>query len=221
MSKQFNITINKVNFVSDEDGLLNLNEIARAFKLKSPSQWRNKESAYLIDNAKLHSLSYKASGGAVVKYWAADEDATIFYANYISMEFALSVVQAFRELRNGNTAKALDLAQTTTTDSLQEKVWDRLMTQATTTVQFGLTAMGIEHPNLFMRYVREGQQLDNLIEKGYFIWRNYGAKYGSSLKLTPKGMQWLLTKHEGFNKLVKDKKKQEQKFKREMKKLGE
>tara|TARA_R110000851_G_scaffold333107_1_gene511144 strand:- start:140 stop:772 length:633 start_codon:yes stop_codon:yes gene_type:complete len=188
MNKKFDITIDGVNFKSNEGGLLNLNEVARAFNLKSPSQWRNKDSAYLIANAKLHSLSTRASGGAKVNYWAGDEDTVILYAQYISIEFTLKVIHAFKELRRGNLLAAAKIADTT---QLESKAFSAWLEMEDSTIQQTLKMLGIVRPNFFQKKIKQSKQRDSLVERGILKQRNYG-KHGTALRMTAKGKGYLM-----------------------------
>ena len=64
-SKKFDIDIDGKVFVSNEDGFLDLNIIAKEFGLKTPSQWRNKERVYLERNSKLHFGKGGAKSGGL------------------------------------------------------------------------------------------------------------------------------------------------------------
>lgn len=108
MKNKFSVKIMDKVFTSDEDGYLDLNEIWNGFKLaesKKPSKWRTEVSRILKERTKLSLKEIKHLGAGTSKYYVADEEATIAYAMWIDVDFYLTVVEAFKALRNGRIGK--------------------------------------------------------------------------------------------------------------------
>jgi hypothetical protein len=198
MSKIFDITIDGVNFGSDNNGFLNLNSIATEFGLPQVSQWRNKEKRALVADAKLQGLSYKGCGGAVVNYWAGDEDATIFYAMYISYEFGLKVVQAFNAMRNGRLLEAAKIADSTQVESKAFSAW---LEMEDGTIQQALKMLGINRPNFFQALIKKPSQKTSFLDRGILKQRNYGT-HGVALRMTSFGKNYILDNRDTINDTI-------------------
>lgn len=112
MSKKFSIKVEGKEFESDDEGMFDLNIIWRDFNLPNknrPSEWRNKIASGLRQSGNLRtarkSTTYNEHSTLI-----ADERATVAYAMWISLEFYMSVIDAFIALRNGEFEKAVEIA---------------------------------------------------------------------------------------------------------------
>lgn len=201
MSKQFNVTIDGVNFVSDEGGRLNLNIIHKEFGLptsKIPSRWRNELSRRLLQRSNLASVETVGCGGGRVNYWSGDEKATIAYAMWVSVDFYETVMDAFISLRNGQLLEAAKLADSTQTESKAFSAW---LGMEDSTVQQTLKMLYIKRPNHFQKMIKRKHFKESLIDRGIIKERNYGS-HGVALRMTSAGKQFLLDNREDINKKV-------------------
>ena len=192
MSKKFNIVIDEKEFESDEDGFLNLNEIRKELKLpssKTPSKWNSAVSRCFYSNRNLVLKEIKHLGAGVEKFVTADECATVGYAMWISPEFYLKVVGAFVALRNGELAKAYDIAQSTA-NTTAENAFDKWMSYADTPLRDACGMLGIKRVMLFMSEAKKPNQLKSFIDRGILKYRNYGDK-GSSIRITSVGKHFI------------------------------
>lgn len=195
--KMFDITIIGVNFKSNDDGMLDLNDIWRGCGLhnaKRPSQWRGVIKDNLIRYANLHSVN--GDKGSTV----GDEIATTAYAMWVSVDFYRTVVEAFVALRQGNIIEAAKLADTT---QLEAKAFSKWMGYADTTLQQTLGMIGINRPNLFQSIAKNGKQLNKFLQLGVLKYRNYGDK-GTHLRVTKVGKQYLLDNRDTINTRVEE-----------------
>lgn len=191
-NKIFDITIMGVNFKSNEDGMLDLNDIWRGCGLensKRPSQWRNAIKENLNRYGNLHSVNGDKG------YTVGDEIGTTAYAMWVSVDFYRNVVEAFVALRQGNIVEAAKIADST---QLESKAFSKWMGYSDTTLQQSLGMLGINRPNLFQSIVKNGKQLDKFLELGVLKYRNYGNK-GSHLRVTKVGKQYLLDNKDNIN----------------------
>lgn len=211
--KQFTIKIQDKIFTSNEDRFLNLNEIHKAFGLKPskrPSEFlRYKTGAYFKANGKSRSLKNPNQGkGEAAHFIIADEDATIAYAMWIDLDFYISVVEAFRLLRNGEFEKATEIAMSTMSESdahylkrqakLKGMFWDEACAYA-----------GIKSPRLLKKYLNANYKFTYFdaegnveeVERAEELFYNRGNKFTSSVRLcvTPKGREWLKEHRVFFN----------------------
>lgn len=222
MSKRFSIKIKGCVFESDAEGMLDLNLIWHGCHLERkdrPSEWRNKDAKYFRHNAKLRSGSeIKELGKPPVPFIKADEDATIGYAMWISTEFYIDVIRAFRELRNGNLEEAILLAAGTMSEE-DEYLLVKFSAMKGLCFTKSCWYANIQHPNKFLNYLRRNtnwkyfdeNEFGRLyatkegIKKGY-TYNCYGDWDSSKvvMRFTQKGRE-LLRKNSGhFNKKVID-----------------
>jgi hypothetical protein len=198
-SKKFTIVLMDKTFESNEDGFLDLNIIAKEFNLKKPSQWRNKERTYLEGNAKLHFGKGGVESGG---YALADEDAVLFYAQWISIEFAVKVTTAFRMLRNGEIAKAYDIAQSTVNETA-ESAFEKWLSYSDTPLRDACGMLGIKRTMLFMSEAKKPNQLKSFIDRGILKHRNYGDK-GSAIRVTSVGKHFIKDNIDKINEKLEE-----------------
>lgn len=215
MKNKFSIKIKGSVFTSDEDGYLDLNEIWNEFKLsesKKPSKWRTEASRILKERTKLSLKEIKHLGAGKSKFYVADEEATIAYSMWIDVDFYLTVVEAFKELRNGRIEEAVSLASSTMSEEdshylnrqmkLKGMFWDEACAYA-----------GIKHPRLLKQELLKHPRFNYFNENGvvndnhpyagtYFY--NRGNKFTSNVRLcvTPEGREWLRKYNSKFQELV-------------------
>lgn len=201
MSKQFNITIDGVNFESDESGFLNLNDIHNSFGLpenKRPSRWRNTFRDSFLETSNLALKEIKHLGAGATKYYAGDEEAVVGYAMFVSVGFYRTVVSSFVALRNGQLLEAVKLADSTQKESKAFSAW---MVMEDSTVQQTLKMLDIKRPNHFQKMIKRKHFKESLIDRGIIKERNYGS-HGVALRMTSVGKQFLLDNREDINKKV-------------------
>ncbi|BCV41360.1 MAG: hypothetical protein Sw1PiTSA_14570 [Shewanella algae] len=115
--KNITLTFNNITATvyPNEDGMYDLNDIHRAFKLpnsKLPHQWRHRVRDSLSRRAKLRfGVSTSPSGHRLNHTWATQE-ALYAYAMWCDVEFYMVVVNTFTALTNGDIEKAQEIAQT-------------------------------------------------------------------------------------------------------------
>ncbi|MBU2877589.1 KilA-N domain-containing protein [Aliiglaciecola lipolytica] len=107
MKQEVTLTFNNTTatITSDDEGMLDLNDIWRAFDLKasqSPSQWRGKTKEHLASTANLQFIR-----GRNAKTLATLE-ALYAYAMWVDVEFYMVVVEAFAALTRGEPEEALE-----------------------------------------------------------------------------------------------------------------
>ncbi len=206
----FNIIILGKTFKSNEDGLLNLNDIWRGCKLpesKRTKNWRNEKRDYLSKNG--HLVSFKEG---MINTVYADELATIMYASFVSMEFEILVHKAFIALRNGNIKTAVALANSTqdkcnnhflkVMDSRKGMLWDDACARA-----------GLPNPRITMEYLQQSPSF-TMFDRNRQVNRNHptASKYFYNvpnpmeglpiLKVTQLGRRYLMDNSEEIIKQV-------------------
>tara|TARA_R110002153_G_scaffold58217_1_gene159651 strand:+ start:2428 stop:3078 length:651 start_codon:yes stop_codon:yes gene_type:complete len=194
-NKQFDITIDGINFVSDEEGMLNLNEIWRDLHLeekKRPSEWKSKLKTKMINSENIRN---KAGRYGFTK---ATEKATIAYSMFVSDDFYEIVVDSFVELRKGNLLAAAKIADTT---QLESKAFNAWLGMEDSTIQQTLRMLGIKRPNFFQKLVKRENHKTSLIERGILKQRNYGS-HGVGLRMTSKGKEYLIENRDSINTKV-------------------
>lgn len=218
--KQFTIKIFDKIFESDKDGLLNLNEIWHGCSLERknrPSEWRNKDSVYFRHNGKLRSGNeIKELGKPPVPYIKADEDATIGYAMWISTEFYVSVIQSFRELRNGNIEEAVMLAAGTMSEE-DEYLLVKFASMKGLCFTKSCWYANIQYPNKFLNYLRRNPNWKYFDENSHgrlfatqegidnkITYNCYGDPASSKvvMRFTQKGRELLRKNSKHFNQRV-------------------
>lgn len=219
MSKRFTIKIMGQVFESDEDGMLNLLEVSKSFNITPASQWRTKESRWFRQNAKLHSGSeIKELGKPPVPFLKADEDTTIAYAMWVDIEFYISVVQAFRELRRGNLEEAVLLAGSTMSKE-DEYLLVKFAAMKGLCFTKSCWYANIHHPNKLLTYLKKNPNwryfaenkygrlyaTEEGIEKGY-TYNCYGEWDTEKvvMRFTQKGREMLRQHNQHFNKKVEE-----------------
>lgn len=193
-------------FTSNEEGMLDLNDIWRGCGLenkKRPNQWDNEFKRSFIQTGNILSGSRKrvvdgVTTNLVERFILADEQAAIGYAMFVSVGFYREVVEAFVLLRQGDIASAAKIADKTQVES---KAFAKWMSYADSTLQQSLGMIGIIRPNTFQAIAKDPQYTGWFISKGYLKYRNYGDK-GVSLRVTGKGKQWMLSSKEDINSRV-------------------
>ncbi len=204
-SKQFDIIIDGVNFVSDEDGMLDLNEIWRGCDLataKRPSQWKSSIQRLLKSCGKINTVTLPRAveETRAKSTTVGTEEATIAYAMFVSDKFYISVINAFVELRRGNLLEAAKIADST---QLEKKAFAAWMEMDDTAIQHALRMIGIIRPNFFQKIIKVERQRDKLISEDKIKQRNYG-KHGFALRMTPTGKQWLLKNKDKINLKIEE-----------------
>lgn len=101
-----------VSITSNEGGMFNLNDLHKQAGLsenKRPSQWRSTIRSAMERTANLQSARVKTDKNGHDALFGT-EQGVYAYAMWISPEFYLAVVNAFKELASGNNQKATDIA---------------------------------------------------------------------------------------------------------------
>ena len=207
---RFTIKIQEKVFTSNEDGFLNLNEIHNGMNLKNskrPSQWRSQVSAYLFENANLHTEEIKhLDSNLASKCIYGDEKATIAYAMWIDVDFYLEVVEAFIDLRNGRVSEALERTVNSMSksdgDKLKGIVWENINGMKAINQRTALQVAGINNPIIFMRELRKrNTAYRRLIDEEKIVLQTYAPNKWIE-RFTQEGFQWLLDKSEEMNSCV-------------------
>ncbi len=198
MSKKFSIKIKEQVFESNEDGFLNLNDIWKGCELpsnKRPSQWRGKIREDLEHYANLHTARVVTASNEHNALFG-DELASVTYAMFVSISFHREVVTAFVALRNGELAKAYDIAKET--NPLAETAFDKWMSYADTPLRDATAMLGVKRVMLFMSEAKKPKQLASFVKRGILKHRNYGDK-GTAVRITSQGKAWLRDNIETVN----------------------
>ncbi len=201
MSKKFSIKIKGQVFESDETGMLDLNNIWRGCNLeenKRPSDWRGKVKQSFISSTNLRIVSPpRAIGESRAKTTTvATEKAAVAYAMWVSIEFYEMVLDAFVALRNGELAKAYNIAKET--NPLAETAFDKWMSYADTPLRDATAMLGVKRVMLFMSEAKKPKQLASFVKRGILKHRNYGDK-GTAVRITSQGKAWLRDNIETVN----------------------
>lgn len=175
MKKQFSIKIMGKVFESDEDGYLNLNDIWRGCNLpesKRPRSWRNEFSRSFLESTNLYLKEIKHLGAGVTKYYAGDEEATIGYAMFVSVDFYREVIRAFVDLRNGRIEDAVTIAAST-----MSKEDEHLLLKFAAMKGLCFTKScwyaNIKHPTKLLNYLKRNPKW------GYFEENSHGKLYAT------------------------------------------
>lgn len=142
------IVIEGQTFKPNEDGMWNLNEIAKTLNVREPGQWRNAVQAALIKDANLHV----SHGNGTL----ATEEGAIAYAMWVSTDFYLMVIRAFiamrnsavRELRHKDALLDANMPKATTLD-MKARGAGLTWTEA-------CRVAGIQQPRLALEFLAKG-----------------------------------------------------------------
>ncbi|WLD68711.1 MULTISPECIES: KilA-N domain-containing protein [Pseudomonas] len=207
------IVIEGQTFKPNEDGMWNLNEIAKALNVREPGQWRNAVQAALIKDANLHV----SHGNGTL----ATEEGAIAYAMWVSTDFYLMVIRAFIAMRNSAVRELRH----------KDALLDANMPKATTldlkALGAGLTwteacrVAGIQHPALALKYLHACKRFVRAVDSfgtpdgpvrppkkafdlGHFVpvSSDFGSREGWRVK--PGGLDWLVCNTETINTGVAD-----------------
>lgn len=216
MSKRFTIKIMGQVFESDENGMLNLNDIHKRLQLppqKRPSQWRDRKVVDALKRcANMHTVN--GDGG----YTAGDEKATIAYAMWIDIEFYMQVLDAFIAIRKGNLEEAVLLAGSTMSKE-DEYLLVKFAAMKGLCFTKSCWYANIHHPNKLLTYLKKNPNwkyfaenkygrlyaTDEGIEKGY-TYNCYGEWDTEKvvMRFTQKGREMLRQHNQHFNKKVEE-----------------
>lgn len=202
------IVIEGQTFKPNEDGMWNLNEIAKTLNVREPGQWRNAVQAALIKDANLHV----SHGNGTL----ATEEGAIAYAMWVSTDFYLMVIRAFiamhnsavRELRHKDALLDANMPKATTLDM---KARGAGLTWAE-----ACRVAGIQQPRLALEFLAKGTMFVHVCDdfgsrtgqirpkqqgfsSGAFvaISSDFGNREGWRVK--PRGLDWLRANTETIN----------------------
>ncbi|WJM96529.1 hypothetical protein QEP73_23865 [Pseudomonas defluvii] len=202
------IVIEGQTFKPNEDGMWNLNEIAKTLNVREPGQWRNAVQAALIKDANLHV----SHGNGTL----ATEEGAIAYAMWVSTDFYLMVIRAFiamrnsavRELRHKDALLDANMPKATTLD-MKARGAGLTWTEA-------CRVAGIQQPRLVLEFLAKGTMFVHVCDdfgsrtgqirpkqqgfsSGAFvaISSDFGNREGWRVK--PRGLDWLRANTETIN----------------------
>lgn len=202
------IVIEGQTFKPNEDGMWNLNEIAKTLNVREPGQWRNAVQAALIKDANLHV----SHGNGTL----ATEEGAIAYAMWVSTDFYLMVIRAFiamrnsavRELRHKDALLDANMPKATTLD-MKARGAGLTWTEA-------CRVAGIQQPRLALEFLAKGTMFVHVCDdfgsrtgqirpkqqgfsSGAFvaISSDFGNREGWRVK--PRGLDWLRANTETIN----------------------
>ena len=113
--QQITLTFNNqtITVQANQDGMFNLNEIARGFNLREPSQWRNAQKRVLLETANLQALrnENQRQGEAPVSLYGT-QTGLYAYAAWAdpTQQFFVKVVECFTAITNGDLEAAVEIA---------------------------------------------------------------------------------------------------------------
>lgn len=215
LSSKFTIKIMGQVFESDEDGMLDLNDIWRGCNLpenKRPSEWKSSIKQLLTNSDKIRNKAGRYG------YTKSYEEGAIAYAMFVSDEFYLDVITAFKELRKGNIEEAVLLAAGT-----MSKEDEHLLIKFSSMKGLCFTKScwyaNIEHPNKLLNYLKRNPNwkyfaenkfgklyaTEEGIDKG-IVYNCYGEPDTSKvvMRFTQKGRDLLRKNNKHFNGIVKN-----------------
>jgi len=202
------IVIEGQTFKPNDDGMWNLNEIAKTLNVREPGQWRNAVQAALIKDANLHV----SHGNGTL----ATEEGAIAYAMWVSTDFYLMVIRAFiamrnsavRELRHKDALLDANMPKATTLD-MKARGAGLTWTEA-------CRVAGIQQPRLALEFLAKGPMFVHVCDdfgsrtgqirpkqqgfsSGAFvaISSDFGNREGWRVK--PRGLDWLRANTETIN----------------------
>lgn len=217
-SEQLPIVIEGHTFKPNPEGLWSLTEINKALPelTKPPAQWRGRERDYFERCANLHSVNGDQGGT-----WAT-ERAAIAYAMACSLDFYVTVVDAFVSLRNDSILRErIALLAVAEADTKLAKVIPKADLIDTRLMGSGITwsqackLAGIPKPVLakqylvyIHRFVAKGHPIDARkilkpaprgFADGYFKPCSMSFGNGDGFRVTAKGLTWLQRKAPEIN----------------------
>ena len=203
MSKRFDITIDGKNFTSDSAGFLDLNEIHKSLGLpisKKPKEWKKTTMGVYLSKEGYSTVGSKqrAVGNLKDSFVKGDEIAIVSYAQYVSIEFALNVIKAFVELRQGNLLEAAKIADST---QIESKAFSSWLEMEDGTIQQALKMLGINRPNFFQALIKKPSQKTSFLDRGILKQRNYGT-HGVALRMTSFGKSYILDNRDTINNTI-------------------
>lgn len=218
--KRFTIKIEGRVFESDEEGFIDLNHVWKDFNLpnnKRPSEWRNKISEGLRQSGNLRSAR-KSTSYNEYNILVADERATVAYAMWISLDFYLSVMDAFISLRRGNLEEAVMLAAGTMSEE-DEYLLVKFAAMKGLCFTKSCWYANIKHPNKLLTYLKSNPNWKYFAENSHG--RLYATKEGIDkgytyncygdwdtnkvvMRFTQKGRELLRKNNQFFNKKVEE-----------------
>jgi hypothetical protein len=194
------IVIEGQTFKPNEDGMWNLNEIAKTLNVREPGQWRNAVQAALIKDANLHV----SHGNGTL----ATEEGAIAYAMWVSTDFYLMVIRAFiamrnsavRELRHKDALLDANMPKATTLD-MKARGAGLTWTEA-------CRVAGIQQPRLALEFLAKGTMFVHVCDdfgsrtgqirpKQQGFSSDFGNREGWRVK--PRGLDWLRANTETIN----------------------
>ncbi|CAM0042038.1 anti-repressor Ant [Vibrio phage K460] len=208
--KTFDVTIMGKVFLSDTEGMLDLNKIHNELVLKPSKRpnefYRYKTGKYFLENgnSRLKEINHLGAGSS--KFYVADEHATIAYAMWVDLNFYLEVVDSFVSLRQGKIAEALESAKGTMSeesgDKMMQIVWENLNGMKVVNQRTALQLAGIDKPIVFMRELRKREKsYSRVISEDKIIRQTYAPSKWTD-RFTQKGFQWLLDNSSKINNWV-------------------
>ncbi|MDT3712856.1 hypothetical protein ROW34_02765 [Pseudomonas soli] len=209
------IVIEGQTFKPNENGMWNLNEIAKTLNVREPGQWRNAVQAALIKDANLHV----SHGNGTL----ATEEGAIAYAMWVSTDFYLMVIRAFIAMRNSAIRELRHKDALLDANMPKATALDMKARGAGLTWTEACRVAGIQQPRLAM---------DVLVTMKSFVYPvdNFGSRTGSprpkkqgfdvgafvkvssdygnreGWRVKPHGLDWLRVKAQEINLKVAEKK---------------
>ncbi|SAM32434.1 hypothetical protein [Pseudomonas sp. 1 R 17] len=171
------IVIEGQTFKPNDDGMWNLNEIAKTLNVREPGQWRNAVQAALIKDANLHV----SHGNGTL----ATEEGAIAYAMWVSTDFYLMVIRAFIAMRNDSILSArmallaaADAKSQLATAAPKVDLVDRRLLGIGVPWNEACRMAGVTKPQLAKRY---------LVQTKAFVCRDHPTEYRQILKPSARG----------------------------------
>ena len=214
MSK-FSLVLDGKSFESNDDGLLDLNDIWRGCELdekKRPGRWDSHVSKTMKETGNIVLHSTKTTDAVFTnKRLVATEVGTIAYAMWVDIKFYMTVVEAFVALRNGEIGKALELSNRTMVEA-DKHYLQRQRKIKGMTFDEACAYAGIYHPRKVKQMLVNHPKFEYFDEKyvvsevgedvGYFYNRGNRFRSSTQLRVTTEGREWLRENRNWFNKRV-------------------
>ena len=202
------IVIEGQTFKPNEDGMWNLNEIAKTLNVREPGQWRNAVQAALIKDANLHV----SHGNGTL----ATEEGAIAYAMWVSTDFYLMVIRAFIAMRNSAVRELRQKDAILDANMPKASTLDMKARGAGLTWTEACRVAGIQQPRLALEFLAKGPMFVQVCDdfggrtgkirpkqQGFdseafaTVSSDFGNREGWRVK--PRGLDWLRTKTEIIN----------------------